>query len=166
MYADEACIPRMDSMTRVSLFLPIELLERLRAVANRRSEPVVLALAQPLLGEATELRRLLLVLAVARREEPVECRVAVVVEAEGPVGHLDPRVDVRRQVTQPGDDRLEGVGGLPLRRGGRRDEVHDLRAQAGDDRPLAVVHDRDELVPVRGKGGGHQTSFWKVAHRP
>jgi len=40
MYADEACIPRMDSMTRVSLFLPIELLERLRAVANRRSEPV------------------------------------------------------------------------------------------------------------------------------
>ncbi|MBN9240252.1 MAG: hypothetical protein J0J03_11290 [Leifsonia sp.] len=30
----------MDSMTRVSLFLPIELLERLRAVASRRSEPV------------------------------------------------------------------------------------------------------------------------------
>ena len=133
---------------------------------HRRRQTGVLALPQALLGEASELRRLLLVLAVARREEPVECRVAVVVEAEGPVGHLDPRVDVRRQVTQPGDDRLEGVGGLPLRRGGRRDEVHDLQAQPGDDRPLGLVEQGDQVVAVRGKGPRHHTSFWKVAHRP
>ena len=40
MYASAAYIRRMDSMTRVSLFLPVELLERLRVIARRRSEPM------------------------------------------------------------------------------------------------------------------------------
>src|SRR5699024_4729291 len=102
-----------------------------------------------------------LVLAVTRREEPVQGRVALLPEAEDAVrGLLLPLVGPRREVTEPGDDRLAGAGGLPLRPGGRGHEGADLRAQPGHDVALALVEERDEPVPLGLEGAGHQESFW------